>query len=101
MSLNKIGTAMFAYGVTRVADNPRAVMVLLRSEPTDDDLRALHEALRPVDWRAVANLIYNAAMESVQSLETQLVEANAKVLDLTQDSPQDKTEAPEGENPNG
>ena len=45
---NAIGTKMFAYGVTRVADNKLAVMVLLRSEPTDDDLRALHEALRPV-----------------------------------------------------
>jgi hypothetical protein len=49
MRINKIGTAMFAYGVTRVADNPRAVRVLLRHEPTDDDLRALHEALRPID----------------------------------------------------
>lgn len=45
---NKIGTPMFAYGVTRVADSPRAVMVLLRQNPSDDDLRALHEALRPV-----------------------------------------------------
>jgi len=47
--VNKIGTNMLAYGVTRVADNPRAIMVLLRHEPTDDDLRALHEALRPVN----------------------------------------------------
>jgi len=43
---NKIGTSMLAYGVTRVADNPRAVMVLLRQSPSDDDLRVLHEALQ-------------------------------------------------------
>lgn len=32
-------------GVSRVADNPRAVLLILRHEPTDDDLRSIHFAL--------------------------------------------------------
>ena len=47
--VNAIGTKMFAYGVARVADNHRAITVLLRSIPTDDELRALHDALRPIN----------------------------------------------------
>lgn len=33
-------------GVSRVADNPKAVLVTLDVEPTDGDLRRLHEVLR-------------------------------------------------------
>lgn len=33
-------------GVGRVADEPRAVMVLLTDRPTDDELRTIHERLR-------------------------------------------------------
>lgn len=33
-------------GIGRDADHPRAVVLYLRSEPTDDDIRAIQEALR-------------------------------------------------------
>lgn len=33
------------HGVSRVADNPCSLMLLLKREPTDDDLRAIHDAL--------------------------------------------------------
>lgn len=34
------------HGVSRVADNPCALLLLLMREPTDDDLRNIHDALR-------------------------------------------------------
>ncbi len=37
-------------GVGRVADEPRALLVMLTTVPTDDQLRELHNFLR--DWRA-------------------------------------------------
>lgn len=49
----RINLSTFAWGVSRVGDNPKAVLVSFRSEPTDDDLRALHEALRPASGRIV------------------------------------------------
>lgn len=33
-------------GVGRVADEPRAFLILFNENPTDDELRALHEHLR-------------------------------------------------------
>lgn len=33
-------------GVGRVADEPRALLILFNENPTDDELRALHEHLR-------------------------------------------------------
>ncbi|MGF6806250.1 hypothetical protein OKW30_001376 [Paraburkholderia sp. Clong3] len=33
------------HGVSRIADNPCALMVLLMREPSDDDLRAIHDVL--------------------------------------------------------
>jgi len=33
-------------GVSRVSDNRRAVLVVLSAEPTDDDLRVIHNQLR-------------------------------------------------------
>lgn len=33
-------------GVGRVADEPRALLVLLSERPTDDELRSMHEHLR-------------------------------------------------------
>jgi hypothetical protein len=33
------------FGVSRVADNSRAVLLTLISKPTDDDLRAIHDRL--------------------------------------------------------
>lgn len=50
---DKISLSTFAWGVTRMGDNPKAVLVSFRSEPTDDDLRKLHEALRPASMRVV------------------------------------------------
>lgn len=51
--VERINLSTFAWGVTRMGDNPKAVLVSFRSEPTDDDLRALHEALRPASGRTV------------------------------------------------
>lgn len=51
--MERINLSTFAWGVTRMGDNPKAVLVSFRSEPTDDDLRALHEALRPASGRTV------------------------------------------------
>lgn len=51
--VSHVGLSTFAWGVTRMGDNPKAVLVSFRSEPTDDDLRALHEALRPASGRVV------------------------------------------------
>lgn len=34
-------------GVSRVADNSKALLVSFDREPTDDDIRALHEGLKP------------------------------------------------------
>lgn len=51
--VSHIGLSTFAWGVTRMGDNPKAVLVSFRSEPTDDDLRTLHEALRPASGRTV------------------------------------------------
>lgn len=51
--VSHVGLSTFAWGVTRMVDNPKAVLVSFRSEPTDDDLRALHEALRPASGRFV------------------------------------------------
>lgn len=36
-------------GVGRIADNPRALLVILSAEPSDDDLRSMHDFLR--EWR--------------------------------------------------
>jgi len=36
-------------GVGRVSDEPRALLVLLTEQPTDDELRSLHEFLR--EWK--------------------------------------------------
>lgn len=33
-------------GVSRVADNQRAILVSLDRSPTDDEMRALHDAMR-------------------------------------------------------
>jgi len=33
------------HGVSRIADNPCALMLLLMREPSDDDLRAIHDAI--------------------------------------------------------
>jgi hypothetical protein len=33
------------HGVSRIADNPCALMLLLKREPTDDDLREIHDVL--------------------------------------------------------
>jgi hypothetical protein len=41
-------------GVSRVADEPRALLVMLNGIPTDDDLRSLHDFLRRMaaaGWR--------------------------------------------------
>ncbi len=65
LSTNAIGTTMFAFGVSRVADNPRAVLVSLRSVPRDDELRALHEALRPIDG---GNAVRAMTQESERTL---------------------------------
>lgn len=48
-----INLSTYAWGVSRMGDNPKAVLVSFRSEPTDEDLRALHEALRPANGRIV------------------------------------------------
>jgi hypothetical protein len=37
-------------GVGRVADEPRALLVMLTERPTDDELRSMHDFLR--DWRS-------------------------------------------------
>ncbi len=34
-----------AIGVNRMGDNPQAILVHFNREPTDDELRALHDAL--------------------------------------------------------
>ena len=34
-----------AYGVTRMADNQQAVLVVFHRRPTDDELRSIHELL--------------------------------------------------------
>jgi hypothetical protein len=34
-------------GVSRMGDNPKALLVCFDREPSDDDIRALHEALKP------------------------------------------------------
>lgn len=41
--------ALRVRGVGRVADEPRALLVLLSERPTDDEIRSLHEYLRA--WR--------------------------------------------------
>lgn len=46
---NKRPTASKVVGVSRMADNDRAVLVGLKDHPTDDELRSLHEFLR--NWR--------------------------------------------------
>ena len=40
------GRSIRPRGVGRVADEPRALLVLLDERPTDDDIRSLHEFLR-------------------------------------------------------
>lgn len=49
----KINLSTYAWGVSRMGDNPKAVLVSFRSEPSDDDLRTLHEALRPSSGRVI------------------------------------------------
>lgn len=47
------------YGVSRTSDNNRALLVVFAQEPSDDALRAVHEALRhaaPVPAAAIAEL---------------------------------------------
>lgn len=39
------GSIPRVHGVSRVHDNPCAVLVLLKAEPTDDALRAIHDSL--------------------------------------------------------
>lgn len=48
-----IKLSTYAWGVSRMDDNPKAVLVSFRSEPTDDDLRTLHEALRPASGQII------------------------------------------------
>lgn len=40
------GGSLRALGVGRVADNPRALLVALSDEPSDDDIRRIYERLR-------------------------------------------------------
>lgn len=54
------------YGVSRMADNPRAILVLLKAEPSDDALREIHERLRNQSGQRAgvaedANLLRDAA----------------------------------------
>lgn len=38
-------------GVGRMADNPRALLIILNGEPTDNEMRSLHNYLR--EWRPI------------------------------------------------
>lgn len=40
-----VGRLPRAVGVSRMADNPQAVLLMLDREPTDEELRTLHAAL--------------------------------------------------------
>lgn len=37
---------IWAQGVGRMADNPRALLVILTDEPSDDDIRSLHDHMK-------------------------------------------------------
>ena len=42
--------ALQVRGVGRIADEPRAVMVMLNERPTNGEIRAFHDLIR--DWRS-------------------------------------------------
>jgi hypothetical protein len=45
-------------GVGRVADEPRAILVLLNERPTDDEMRAIHDLLRASPQRQGDRPVY-------------------------------------------
>lgn len=102
--VERINLSTFAWGVTRMGDNPKAVLVSFRSEPTDDDLRALHEALRPASGRTVhanaaqAGQVERDREDAANALGAKLSELEAVLDDIHMRNDQHRHRATEGIN---
>lgn len=55
-------------GIGRIADNDRAVLIMLSNRPTDDDMRSLHDFLRIWSGPSLHELVerHNETARAVQ-----------------------------------